>query len=107
MHDIYLATLALMIIAATLLYKILPRLINAARRAGYLFCKHDTVPLKRIGNEAFVVQCMRCGWLYFKAPVGGRWRYWRYYGEFDDLEDYATEPAEAEPMFVDSDDTNV
>ena len=68
---------------------------------------HDTVPLKRIGKEAFVVQCMRCGWLYLKTHENGRDYYRHYRGQFDDFEDYAVEPAEAEPKFVDGDSSNV
>ena len=71
--------------------------------SGCILRPHEPVPLKRIGKEAFVVECKRCGWLYLQTRERGKYCYKRYRGQFDDFEDYADEPAEAEPTFVEDD----
>ncbi len=83
--------------------------LNVARLRRYrcVFRRHDTVPLKRIGKRAFVVECMHCGRLYLKTQEYGPYCYTRYRGQFDDFEDYADERAEAEPTFVEDEDANV
>lgn len=77
-----------------------------SRRCGCIFREHNTVPLKRIGKYAFIVQCVRCGWLFFKTLDHGQYEYRRYRGQFDDFEDYADEEAEAEPTFVEDEGSN-
>jgi hypothetical protein len=65
---------------------------------------HDTIPLKRIGRDSFVVHCMRCGHMYLKTsfyPDGPEYTLYR--GQFDEFTDYAEEEEEAEPTFVDDD----
>jgi len=81
-------------------------------RVRELLCRvggwHDTIPLKRISKTAFVVSCMRCGWVYLRTTLpDGSYDYSRYRGQFDNFEDYAEEPAEAEPTFAEDDGLSV
>ena len=100
-------TLILLTLGVTAVALVALRIRARVREHGCIFREHDTVPLKRIGKYAFIVQCTRCGWLFFKTTDHGCDSYRRYRGQFDDFEDYADERAEAEPTFVDDEGTNV
>jgi hypothetical protein len=77
------------------------------RRMGCIVRAHEPVQLKRIGKEAFVVGCKRCGWVFLQTYEQGKYCYKRYRGQFDDFEDYADEPEEAEPTFVEDDGSSI